>query len=201
MATTTYVPTPQTDEQPPPSGRNWKTIAGIIALVAMLIGCVVLVFALINENKETPTPTPPISNEAQVREQAYKDAEPVVRAFDAAGQSNTVPATGLTDRMEKIFRDSIEAQKNDGFKYTGKDTLISVTPVEYRKNAAGEPETLFRTCSTVGTQVIDKSGKNVRVMPNGSPAPPGSKIGSTVTVTKVQGNEWLVDDATVDGPC
>lgn len=201
MATTTYLPTPQTDEQPPQSGRDWKTIAGVIAIVAMLIGCAVLVFALINENRdEPPQPNPPISNEAQVREQAYKDSEPVARAFIAADQS-TVPSTGVTDGMEAALNQAVAENTAAGLTPKGADTVISVTPIEYRKTTAGESETRLKVCTAVGRQLIDKSGKNVRVMPDGSPANPGTRLGRTVSVIKVQGNEWLVDDATLEGPC
>lgn len=202
MATTTYVPTPQTDEQPPTKGGNGSTIlkAAVFIALAAIIG--VLVYLLIQENKDESTPKPPptISSEAQVRDQAYKASEPLAREFEGAVQGRTVPSAGLTTNMQTRLEKSFAAEKASGMTYKGKDVLVSVTPLEYRNNAAGEPETLMKTCSTVGTQVLDKSGKNVRVMPDGSPATPGTKIGGTVTVTKVQGT-WLVSDSTVDGPC
>lgn len=205
MATTTYVPTPQTDEQPPQAGRNWKTIAGVIALVAMLIGCVVLVFALINENRdEPPQPKPPISNEAQVREQAYKASDPIVRdVFQSREAGQELDPRTVT----RGFVDSVEETQSylreRGLTEKGADKLVSVTPAGYGTSGVGPLRTTMNACFTVGRQLLDKSGKDVRTTPKGEPVTPGMKLSRTYFLVQDSSaaTGWALDQTTEGGPC
>lgn len=204
MATTTYVPTPQTDEQPPTKGGNGSTIlkAAVFIALAAIIG--VLVYLLIQENKDEPTPKPPptISSEAQVRDQAYKAGPPIAReAFQTLQATRTLPVNLSTQVMRDSIAEGLAFEKKQGTVTKGVDKLVSATPVGFDQQADGDHVTI-KTCFSVGATITNKDGQNVRVAPDGTPAPPGTRLTATYYLVQPPGSStYLVDQIVSDGKC
>lgn len=205
MATTTQQPIIDAHEQPP-AGRNWKLIGQVALLIAMIIGCVVLVFLLIGENREAePAPAPTIADQAAIREAAFKASEPIVRDVFVTleGGLATIPPTSISSdlrsQLEKIPADD----KAGGITRKGADTIVSVTPkiFEPKGTTTTQADRVGMTvCFTVGAETL-KDGKNIRVAPDGTPAPPGTRLQKTYYLAPTSDGKWLVDQIEAGGPC
>lgn len=204
MATTTQDPYIDVDEQPP-AGRNWKLIGQVALLIAMIIGCVVLVFLIIGENREEPAPAPTIADTAAIRDAAFKASDPIVRdVFTTSGGLATIPEDGISSDLRARIESDKAADKDRGITKKGTDTLVSVTPkiFEPKGTTTIQADRVGMTvCYTVGREFLDKDGKNVRVYPDGTPAPPGSRMSSTYRLQPTVDGDWLVHEVTVGGPC
>lgn len=203
MATTTDQPTLEADEDP---NAGFDRKATIFMATLAGLGAAFLAWTLISGQwglgaDEKPAPTPTVSNEAQVREQAYKDTEPIVREFIRTSQGSKIPTAGITQDLRAAMAKDAADDKARGITSKGEDQLLSVKPTSYDANALNFGQRVgMDACLTVGMQLIDKSGKNVRVTPDGKPAIPGERISRTYYLIQ-DGSKWVVHQVQAGGSC